>query len=531
MAAGGLDAASDLELGQALRDGDEAALAAVYDRHLRGVYDFVARTVGDPFAAEDLTQMTFVRAWEGRQRLRDPARLKAWLFTIAHNLALNHLTRGRKLESIDDRFDLATPAAGPEAEMEAKDAAQLVWAAAASLEPRQYAVLDLSLRRDLPTPEIAEVLGVSSSHAAVLLNRAREALGNAVRYLLVARRRDHCERLASLVPAGLESLTPDQRSSVDRHMRRCPECQGLAHRLTRPAELFGGLLPLPVPGSLRRERRDFVLVAARQQQAAPRPAAAWWPRHPRRDAALAGLAILVLASLLGGLVLNRPAPSLQAAGQSAGFRGPFTFPTGSPGSPSPSLTPSPGASASPGGASGSAVGIIGSGLTAAAGGVHPRGRDVLSGSNASPGTAATPVPNPAPPPTSQPPPPLAAPFAVTSLVLTADDPQVPGCMYPPATVPTFACTFTVQANVVNAQNGSTVLGTLFATAVSTGGVASKQVAFSIVVPAGSSFAKVTVLVNFSFQPCRKVPPPGSSAFAIAQQPNTVVSNQVNFGDC
>ena len=106
MAAGGLDAASDLELGQAFRDGDDAALAALYDRHLRAVYDFVARVVRDPAAAEDLTQMTFVRAWEGRDKLRDPARVKAWLFTIAHNLALNHVTRGRKLESIDDQFDL-----------------------------------------------------------------------------------------------------------------------------------------------------------------------------------------------------------------------------------------------------------------------------------------------------------------------------------------------------------------------------------------------------------------------------------------
>src|SRR5207245_5813346 len=137
MAAGGIDPAADLELGLAVHDGDQAALAALYDRHLRGVYDFVARVVRDPAAAEDLTQMTFIRAWEGRHRLRDPARFRAWLFTIAHNLALNHVTRGRKAESIDDQPELATPAAGPEAEVEAKDAAQLVWAAAASLEPRQ----------------------------------------------------------------------------------------------------------------------------------------------------------------------------------------------------------------------------------------------------------------------------------------------------------------------------------------------------------------------------------------------------------
>src|ERR1700716_2682166 len=259
----GLESAPDLELGRSFRDGDEAALAALYDRHLPGIYDFLARLVRDPPAAEDLPQMTLLRAWEARLKLRDPARVRAWLYTIANNLALNHLTRRPPTDPIDEQFDLATPAPGPEAEAMANESAELVWAAAASLEPRQYAVLDLSVRRELATPEIAQVLGVSSSHAAVLLNRAREALGNAVRYLLVARRRDHCPRLAELVPSGLESLTAEQRSSVDRHMRRCPVCQGLAQRLTPPAELFAGLVALPVPHSLHRARRDFVMMAAR----------------------------------------------------------------------------------------------------------------------------------------------------------------------------------------------------------------------------------------------------------------------------
>src|SRR3989440_10986326 len=127
MAGGGMDAASDLELGLAFRDGDEAALAALYDRHLRGVYDFVARVVRDPAAAEDLTQMTFVRAWEGRHKLRDPARVKAWLFTIANNLGLNHVTRRQPTEPIEEQFDLAAPAPGPEAQAIARESSELVW--------------------------------------------------------------------------------------------------------------------------------------------------------------------------------------------------------------------------------------------------------------------------------------------------------------------------------------------------------------------------------------------------------------------
>jgi RNA polymerase sigma factor (sigma-70 family) len=532
MAAGGLDAASDLELGQAFRDGDEAALAALYDRHLRAVYDFVARVVRDPASAEDLTQMTFVRAWEGRDKLRDPARVKAWLFTIAHNLALNHVTRGRQMESIDDQFDLATPAAGPEAELEAKDAAQLVWAAAASLEPRQYAVLDLSLRRDLATPEIAEVLGVSSSHAAVLVNRAREALGNAVRYLLVARKRDHCPRLADLVPSGLQSLTPEQRTTVDRHMRRCPDCQGLAHRLTHPAELFGGLLPLPVPSSLRRERRDFVLVAARRPVEAARPAAVWRPQRPRRDAALAGLALLLLALLGGEIYLARPAPALRAAGRAAGYRG--IFPSGSPPSaPSPTVSPSPTASptgspgdaGTPNGLQGSPPGTVGQSAIGSTG--HG---STGPGSNSQPGPGAPPgsAPPPTIPPQPVPPPPVPPAFAVTSITLTANDPIFPGCA---SNQFGYVCTFTVTAKLANAGNGSTVTGSLMAAAWRPGQSQSREVPFAMTVQAGAPMAQAVVQATFTFPPCRSAtgPGPGSTALAAAQQPNTAASAPVAFG--
>ncbi|PZR85408.1 MAG: hypothetical protein DLM67_25875 [Candidatus Nephthysia bennettiae] len=533
MAAGGLDAASDLALGQAFRDGDEAALAALYDRHLRAVYDFVARVVRDPASAEDLTQMTFVRAWEGRDKLRDTARVKAWLFTIAHNLALNHVTRGRKLESIDDQFDLATPAAGPEAELEAKDAAQLVWAAAASLEPRQYAVLDLSLRRDLATPEIAEVLGVSSSHAAVLVNRAREALGNAVRYLLVARKRDHCPRLAELVPSGLQSLTPDQRTTVDRHMRRCPDCQGLAHRLTHPAELFGGLLPLPVPGSLRKERREFVLVAAHRPEAPARPVATWRPQRPRRDAALAGLALLLLALLGGEVYLARPAPALRAAGRAAGYRGALPLPSGGPfSSPSPTVSPSPTASpgasggdaGAPSGLQGSPPGAFGQSTLGSAG---QRTAGTGSSGRPGPGTGS----GPAPPPTTPqpvPPPPEPAAFAVTAVTLTANDLAAFGC---DPNQFGYVCSFTVTAQLANAGNGSTVSGTLMAAAWRPGQSQTRQVPFSMTVQAGAPTAQAAVQATFAFQPCRSPggQPPGSTALAAIQQPNGAASAPVAFG--
>jgi RNA polymerase sigma factor (sigma-70 family) len=360
--------ASDATLGAALHDGDQHALAALYDRHVPGIYDFLARYLRDPAAAEDLVQTTFVRAWEGRETLREPAGVKGWLFRIAHNLATNQLTRARPQDQVEDHFELAAPGPGPEQEATAKESAALVWAAASSLEPRQYAVLDLCIRRELSTREVADVLGLPVGHAAVLVSRAKEALGNAVRYLLVAQRRDRCERLAALVPAGVRALTPQQRSAVDHHLRRCEDCQRLGRSLTSPAELFGGLVALPVPSALRGDGREYVLRSARKSQASQAPARAGLARLPKWTLVVAGLALLALGTTffafrwqspgamkaLDTLSPAAPAAPTQApsppAPSSGPVQGPALVPDGrKPGVPTPVPTPSlrPTATATP----------------------------------------------------------------------------------------------------------------------------------------------------------------------------------------
>ena len=219
--------------------GSDDAFRAVYEQYARPIYDFLRWTVRDPTAAEDLTQSTFLHAFERHASLRDPAALKGWLYRIAHNAAMNHVTRNRVDVELDADAPFASHEPGPEERAGSEEAAALVWDAAASLEPRQFAVLDLSLRKGLSTGEIADALDIDPAAASLAVHRAREALGNAVRFLLVARRRRHCERLAELVPEGVRRLTPEQRASVDRHMRRCPECQRTALLLTSPDELFG----------------------------------------------------------------------------------------------------------------------------------------------------------------------------------------------------------------------------------------------------------------------------------------------------
>ena len=157
-------------------------------------------------------------------------------------------------------------------------------------------------------------------HASLLVHRAKVALGNAVRYLLVARRRTHCERLAEMVPAGVLQLTAEQRASVDRHMRRCERCQGMASRLTAPETLLGSLVMLPLPRSLEHPPHLRLTAATIGTGASSIAGAAVPPgitaaqisaRHDpsrprrRRRTALAALLLVLLLGSCGGIVLPR----------------------------------------------------------------------------------------------------------------------------------------------------------------------------------------------------------------------------------
>jgi RNA polymerase sigma factor (sigma-70 family) len=309
---------SDADLALRLRQGDEAAFAALYERYARPVHDFVARIVREPATAEDVTQATFAQVWERRESLRSPEAVKRWIYQIAHNFALSQVTRGPTTVPMEEELQLAATEPGPEASAESADAARLVWDAAASLEPHQLAILDLSVRCGLASSEIAEILEMDTARASLQVNRAKEALGNAVRYLLVARRRSHCERLAELVPAGVSQLSPEQRATVDHHMRRCPVCQGMALRLTAPEELFGSLLPLPLPARLTTPPHAVLTAAhlgagqALSTVARPRPL----PRHGLgalrhvnpMQAVIAGVAaVAVVAGVVFGI--TRPTRS------------------------------------------------------------------------------------------------------------------------------------------------------------------------------------------------------------------------------
>ncbi|MBV1848892.1 sigma-70 family RNA polymerase sigma factor [Catellatospora tritici] len=230
---------SDTSLARGALAGDRDAFERLYRQYRPGLLAFVVRQVGDRHTAEDVVQETFLVAWRDLDKLRDPAALKTWLFSIAYRRAMSAAGRvspgplPEELLADDDR------ARRPEFAAEQREAYELVWNAAHALEPRQRAVLELTLRWDLSSREVGEVLGVGSAHAAVLVHRSRKALGSAVRTMLVARQHGRCAGLDAIAP-GHRRLNARERGRVDRHINQCEHCRRLRTKVSAYAVL--GLL-------------------------------------------------------------------------------------------------------------------------------------------------------------------------------------------------------------------------------------------------------------------------------------------------
>jgi len=77
--------------------GDEDALPALINRHLKTIYNFCYRMLGNSQDAEDVTQETFVKAWRHLKKYRHGENFKTWLFAISRNTAIDLLRKKKRL--------------------------------------------------------------------------------------------------------------------------------------------------------------------------------------------------------------------------------------------------------------------------------------------------------------------------------------------------------------------------------------------------------------------------------------------------
>ena len=180
---------TDTELASALAEGDSAALADIYDRYADHLHNFCYGVCRNPEHAADATQQTFLLAFERIGQLRDPSRLKSWLFAIARNEVMKGFRDTSRTRPVDDDavLETATSSDSVEQDFETSELQNLVWEAAAGLDERDRLLLELNVRSGLEGAELAAAIGVDADHGYVLVKRMRERVEKSLGALVVAR--------------------------------------------------------------------------------------------------------------------------------------------------------------------------------------------------------------------------------------------------------------------------------------------------------------------------------------------------------
>lgn len=146
---------------------------ALYRAYHADVLRFALYLSGSYADAEDIASETFVRAWVSDAPTRART-LKSYLFTIARNLNLQRLQRGRRETTLDG--DLTDGGSDPASELESRQALQATLAQLRTLPEIDRSALLMRAFHGLSYEEIASALNISVAAARVKVHRARERL-------------------------------------------------------------------------------------------------------------------------------------------------------------------------------------------------------------------------------------------------------------------------------------------------------------------------------------------------------------------
>ena len=166
--------------------GDVNALEKLVTEYERAVYAIAQRMTGNAEDAADMTQETFIKAYNSLSSFRGDSKFSVWLYRIANNVCLDFLrSRSRKptvsLSTEDDdgeetQLDIADESQSPELLLESALTRDAVRRGLDSLPPDYKQILLLREIQGLSYEEIAAALGIESGTVKSRIFRARKRL-------------------------------------------------------------------------------------------------------------------------------------------------------------------------------------------------------------------------------------------------------------------------------------------------------------------------------------------------------------------
>ena len=317
--------ASDAELVEALRAGDDAALNELWRHHHAAACRMAVHWVGSA-DAEDLVQEAFFAMHRAVQRGGGPSiGVRAYLYTIARNLALRSQHRHAPLAHSIPLDELTEFLGSDPFERHAEHA--VIFDAFRELPPRWQEVLWYCEVEGLAAAETARLMGITANAASQLAFRAREGLRQGWIDAHIERlgAREECAWVLGRLAAHARGRSPRKEGTrIDAHLADCADCA----RALREARHVGralapilllGFLGTSLAGMLRFEDSPRADAAARFRSAefgrtgARAAARAGAGLRPAALAAVAGVTALLVTGAL--LQFGAPLPEDAAVGE------------------------------------------------------------------------------------------------------------------------------------------------------------------------------------------------------------------------
>ncbi len=271
---------SENELLKASLAGDKEAFGLVVQKYQALVCALTYSATGDIGRSEELAQETFIRAWRRLRQLESPTKLRAWLCTIARNLAYS---AGRKISrdvshaagSLEGAATLPASTPGPDEVASERERQEMVWRAVGGIDPKYREPLVLFYRRGQSVSEVAADLELSEDTVRQRLHRGRQLIKAEVSSLVedTLIRSGPGKTFAVAVVAALPAMItpPASAAVVGVAARGVPTAKTLAATgligailgpiLGLPGGVFGSWLSSKFAGSAR-QRQLMIRIAA-----------------------------------------------------------------------------------------------------------------------------------------------------------------------------------------------------------------------------------------------------------------------------
>ena len=229
--------AGDERLAASVREGNEAAFEAIYQRYHQPLYRYCRSIVGNDADAQDALQSTFTSALVALRSGRRDAPLRPWLYRIGHNESISLLRRRRPEQELPEEIGSHGQSAHDAAEARAR--LEALVADLRELPERQRGALVMRELSGLSHDEIAVALGISVGVAKQTVLEARRSLLE-----FAEGRAMSCPEIQQLVSDGDGRTLRGRR--VRAHLRDCPTCAALADAIpARRADLMALAPALP----------------------------------------------------------------------------------------------------------------------------------------------------------------------------------------------------------------------------------------------------------------------------------------------